>query len=127
MDRPLRLLSVVAPVYDEDALVEAFHARVCGALEGIPFELVLVDVGLARGVSVGRLELGVGRHVRQLHVAAARTANDVAQRGAEAVGGRDQSLLAHIACDAQVGAKVRAATSGALAFRGHEAPYDAAR
>ena len=45
MDRPLRLLSVVAPVYDEDALVEAFHARVCAALEGIPFELVLVDDG----------------------------------------------------------------------------------
>ncbi|MBS1870593.1 MAG: glycosyltransferase family 2 protein [Actinobacteria bacterium] len=45
MDRTLRLLSVVAPVYDEDALVEAFHARVCGALEGIPFELILVDDG----------------------------------------------------------------------------------
>ncbi len=45
MDRTLRLLSVVAPLYEEDALVEAFHARVCGALEGIPFELVLVDDG----------------------------------------------------------------------------------
>jgi dolichol-phosphate mannosyltransferase len=45
MERTLRLLSVVAPVFDEDALVEAFHARVCGALEGIPFELILVDDG----------------------------------------------------------------------------------
>ncbi len=45
MDRTLRLLSVVAPLYQEDALVEAFHQRVCGALEGIPFELVLVDDG----------------------------------------------------------------------------------
>lgn len=45
MDRTLRLLSVVAPLYQEEALVEAFHARVCGALEGIPFELVLVDDG----------------------------------------------------------------------------------
>jgi polyisoprenyl-phosphate glycosyltransferase len=45
MDRTLRLLSVVAPLYEEDALVEAFHARVCAALEGIPFELILVDDG----------------------------------------------------------------------------------
>ena len=45
MDRTLRLLSVVAPLYQEDALVEAFHARVCGALEEVPFELVLVDDG----------------------------------------------------------------------------------
>jgi len=45
MDRTLRLLSVVAPLYQEDAVVEAFHARVCAALEAIPFELVLVDDG----------------------------------------------------------------------------------
>jgi polyisoprenyl-phosphate glycosyltransferase len=45
MDRRLRLLSVVAPLYEEDALVEAFHARVCAALEGIPFEMILVDDG----------------------------------------------------------------------------------
>jgi glycosyltransferase involved in cell wall biosynthesis len=45
MERTLRLLSVVAPVFDEEALVEAFHARVCTALGGIPFELVLVDDG----------------------------------------------------------------------------------
>jgi dolichol-phosphate mannosyltransferase len=45
MERTLGLLSVVAPLYEEEALVEAFHARVCTALEGIPFELVLVDDG----------------------------------------------------------------------------------
>jgi polyisoprenyl-phosphate glycosyltransferase len=45
MDRTLRLLSVVAPLYEEEALVEAFHARVSAALAGIPFELVLVDDG----------------------------------------------------------------------------------
>jgi glycosyltransferase involved in cell wall biosynthesis len=43
--RALRLLSVVAPVYEEEALIEAFHERVRDALEGIPFELVLVDDG----------------------------------------------------------------------------------
>ncbi len=47
MDRTPRLLSVVAPVFEEEALVEAFHERVCAALEGVPFELVLVDDGSA--------------------------------------------------------------------------------
>jgi polyisoprenyl-phosphate glycosyltransferase len=45
MDRTLRQLSVVAPVYDEQATVEAFYQRVRSALEGVPFELVLVDDG----------------------------------------------------------------------------------
>jgi dolichol-phosphate mannosyltransferase len=45
MERTLRLLSVVAPVFDEEALVEAFYARICTALDGLPFELVLVDDG----------------------------------------------------------------------------------
>jgi len=43
--RPLALLSVVAPVYNEEALIEEFYARVCSALEGLRFELVLVDDG----------------------------------------------------------------------------------
>src|SRR5579875_2958249 len=47
--RRLGLLSVVAPVYNEDATIEEFYGRVCGALEGIPFELVLVDDGSADG------------------------------------------------------------------------------
>jgi polyisoprenyl-phosphate glycosyltransferase len=43
--RSLELLSVVAPVFDEQELIEAFHARVCEALQDVPFELVLVDDG----------------------------------------------------------------------------------
>ena len=45
----LGLVSVVAPVYNEDALVDTFYARVCAALEGLPFELVLVDDGSTDG------------------------------------------------------------------------------
>src|SRR5436305_10806720 len=44
-ERRLDLLSVVAPVYNEEATLETFYARVCEALEGVPFELVLVDDG----------------------------------------------------------------------------------
>jgi len=43
--RPLRLLSVVAPVYNEEGTIEEFYARVCTALQGLRFELVLVDDG----------------------------------------------------------------------------------
>jgi dolichol-phosphate mannosyltransferase len=44
-ERSLRLLSVVAPMYNEEATAEAFYGRVCEALEGTPFELVVVDDG----------------------------------------------------------------------------------
>jgi dolichol-phosphate mannosyltransferase len=44
-ERSLKLLSVVAPMYDEEDSVEVFYRRVCEALEGVPFELVLVDDG----------------------------------------------------------------------------------
>ncbi len=43
--RTLGLLSVVAPVYNEQELLDEFYARVCSALVGIDFELVLVDDG----------------------------------------------------------------------------------
>jgi glycosyltransferase involved in cell wall biosynthesis len=46
-ERVLRLLSVVAPMYNEEATAEAFYSRVCAALEGVPFELVVVDDGSA--------------------------------------------------------------------------------
>jgi glycosyltransferase involved in cell wall biosynthesis len=43
--RELGLLSVVAPVYNEEALIDEFYSRVCSALDGLRFELVLVDDG----------------------------------------------------------------------------------
>jgi dolichol-phosphate mannosyltransferase len=50
--RPLELLSVVAPVYNEDATIDEFYTRVCSALEGLQFELVLVDDGSTDGSAV---------------------------------------------------------------------------
>jgi len=47
--RRLSLFSVVAPVYNEDATIEEFYARVCAALDTLPFELVLVDDGSSDG------------------------------------------------------------------------------
>jgi len=43
--RTLSLLSVVAPVYNEEQLIELFVTRTCAALEDYTFELVLVDDG----------------------------------------------------------------------------------
>jgi glycosyltransferase involved in cell wall biosynthesis len=43
--RRLELLSVVAPVYNEEATIDEFYTRVCTALEGLRFELLLVDDG----------------------------------------------------------------------------------
>jgi dolichol-phosphate mannosyltransferase len=43
--RTLGLLSVVAPVYNEEDGIEAFYGRVSAALRGLTFELVLVDDG----------------------------------------------------------------------------------
>jgi polyisoprenyl-phosphate glycosyltransferase len=48
-DRSLRLLSVVAPVYNEEATIEEFYSRVCAALNGLRFEIVLVDDGSTDG------------------------------------------------------------------------------
>jgi dolichol-phosphate mannosyltransferase len=47
--RSLELLSVVAPMHNEEATVDAFYERVRTALEGIPFELVVVDDGSTDG------------------------------------------------------------------------------
>jgi polyisoprenyl-phosphate glycosyltransferase len=44
-ERTLGLLSVVAPMYNEEATLEAFHGRVSSALKGVPFELIAVDDG----------------------------------------------------------------------------------
>ena len=43
------LLSVVAPMHDEEDSVEAFHARTVAALDGLEYELVLVDDGSRDG------------------------------------------------------------------------------
>jgi dolichol-phosphate mannosyltransferase len=43
--RTLDLLTVVAPVYNEEATIEEFYTRVSAALEGLEYELVLVDDG----------------------------------------------------------------------------------
>jgi glycosyltransferase involved in cell wall biosynthesis len=43
--RNLDLLSVVAPVFNEEGTIEEFYSRVRAALEGLNFELVLVDDG----------------------------------------------------------------------------------
>ncbi len=45
--REPRLLSVVAPLHDEEEVLGAFHARASAALAGIEHELVLVDDGSA--------------------------------------------------------------------------------
>jgi|SRR5436305_3734334 len=44
-ERSLSLLSVVAPVLDEEGTVREFYTRACAALAGIPFELIIVDDG----------------------------------------------------------------------------------
>lgn len=43
--RELALLSVVTPMYQEEATAEAFYARVRDALGSLPWELVIVDDG----------------------------------------------------------------------------------
>ncbi|HEV2754000.1 MAG TPA: glycosyltransferase family 2 protein [Solirubrobacteraceae bacterium] len=44
-ERALQLLTVVAPMLDEESTVDSFHARLAGALDGLPWELVVVDDG----------------------------------------------------------------------------------
>jgi len=47
--RELALLSVVAPVYQEEQTIDRFCATVADALTGIPYELILVDDGSTDG------------------------------------------------------------------------------
>ena len=43
--RTLKLLSVDTPMLDEEQTAEAFYERVVAALDGLPFEIVVVDDG----------------------------------------------------------------------------------
>ncbi len=43
--RELRRLSVVAPMYDEEQTAAAFHERATAALQGLDYELILVNDG----------------------------------------------------------------------------------
>jgi dolichol-phosphate mannosyltransferase len=49
LPRRLELLSVVAPIYNEEQTLPEFYSRVSRALEDLPFELVLVDDGSTDG------------------------------------------------------------------------------
>jgi glycosyltransferase involved in cell wall biosynthesis len=51
------LVSVVAPLHDEEDTVGAFHARTVAALAGLEFELVLVDDGSDDGTGARLREL----------------------------------------------------------------------
>jgi dolichol-phosphate mannosyltransferase len=52
-----QLLSVVAPLHDEEDTIAAFHGRTVAALEGLEFELVLVDDGSADATGARLREL----------------------------------------------------------------------
>ena len=49
MDREPELLSVVAPMYEEEDTVDPFTERVAAALAGIDYELILVNDGSKDG------------------------------------------------------------------------------
>jgi polyisoprenyl-phosphate glycosyltransferase len=60
MDRKAALVSVAAPMHDEQDTVRAFHARVTQALEGVPFELVIVDDGSRDGTPAALADMAAG-------------------------------------------------------------------
>ena len=43
------MLTVTAPVLNEESTLETFYGRVCEALRGVDFELILVDDGSTDG------------------------------------------------------------------------------
>ena len=57
MPREPGLLSIAAPMHDEEGTAAAFHQRVVAAVEGIPFELVIVDDGSRDGTPRALAEL----------------------------------------------------------------------
>src|SRR3954449_12770346 len=71
MARLERLLSVVAPMKDEEETVEPFLARVRAALEGVTFEVILVDDGSKDG-TVAAMEAAAAEDPRVKIVSLAR-------------------------------------------------------
>ena len=68
--RRLALLSVVAPMRDEAGVVDAFHERVVRVLDGVPFELILVDDGSRDGTDAALDRLAdADPRVRVIHLA----------------------------------------------------------
>jgi polyisoprenyl-phosphate glycosyltransferase len=57
MPREPTLVSVAAPMHDEEGTIEAFHARVSAALESVRFELVIVDDGSRDGTAAQLADL----------------------------------------------------------------------
>jgi glycosyltransferase involved in cell wall biosynthesis len=68
-ERRLKQLSVVAPMYNEEGTAEVFYRRVCEALDGIPFEVVVVNDGSSdeTGEILDRLAEGDPR-MRVIHL-----------------------------------------------------------